>query len=147
MRSSTVKFPISAQPFIPQRPPIVMIDNILSSDEASFETDLLVREDNVFVDGGLFRECGLMENIAQTCAAFIGFSLDDENVPIGVIGGIKDFSAVTLPSVGTTIRTRIHAIAAIDLAKVVAAEVFYNEQVIATCTMKVFIAPDSDERK
>lgn len=133
-------FPIFAQKFIPQRPPIVMIDNILESHSDRFVTDFLVRRDNVFVEKNLFREAGMMENIAQTCAARIGFCSADESVPIGVIGGITDFVLHRNPRVGETLTTSISVVADMGAALVVGAETFVNEELIATCSMKVFIS-------
>ena len=132
-------FPIHAQDYIPQRPPIVMIDNILKSEDDVFVTDLLIRSDNIFVEDGRLRETGLMENIAQTSAARVGFCAGGVNVPIGVIGGINQFQLHFLPKVGQTLVTTIHVVAGIGSALVVDATVTCEEQVVATCTMKVFI--------
>ena len=132
-------FPIHAQDYIPQRPPIVMIDDILSSQDDVFVTNLLVRSDNIFVEDGRLRETGLMENIAQTSAARVGFCAGGVNVPIGVIGGINQFQLHFLPKVGQTLVTTIHVVAGIGSALVVDATVTCEEQVVATCTMKVFI--------
>ena len=104
------KMRVPAQKYIPQRPPIVMIDNILVCEDAQFVTDFLIRPDNVFVDDCVFRESGLMKNIAQTCAARVGYYnkyvLHNE-VKIGFIGAIKDFAVLRLPAVGETIVTRV----------------------------------------
>lgn len=132
-------FPIHAQDYIPQRPPIVMIDNILNSEEDTFITDLLIRPDNIFVENGILRETGLMENIAQTSAARVGFSSAGAHVPIGVIGGINQFQLHFLPKVGQTLVTTIHVVAGVGSALVVDATVTCEEQLVATCSMKVFI--------
>ncbi|MBR3578462.1 MAG: hydroxymyristoyl-ACP dehydratase [Bacteroidales bacterium] len=132
-------FPIHAQDYIPQRPPIVMIDNILNSEEDTFITDLLIRPDNIFVENGILRETGLMENIAQTSAARVGFSSAGAHVPIGVIGGISHFDLHFLPKVGRTLVTTIHVVAGVANALVVDATVTCEEQLVATCSMKVFI--------
>ena len=138
----TMVFPVPAQKYIPQRPPIVMIDNILENHPDRFVTDFVIRADNVFVENNLFREAGMMENIAQTCAARIGFCSADESVPIGVIGGITDFMLRRNPQVGETLTTSIGVVADMGAALVVAAEVFVNEELVATCSMKVFISQE-----
>lgn len=132
-------FPIHAQDYIPQRPPIVMIDNILKSEDDVFVTDLQIRPDNIFVENGRLRETGLMENIAQTSAARVGFCAGGVNVPIGVIGGINQFQLHFLPKVGQTLVTTIHVVAGVGSALVVDSTVTCEEHVVATCTMKVFI--------
>lgn len=135
-----MNFPVPAQKYIPQRPPIVMIDSILENSEHCFTTSFLIRPDNVFVEDGYFRETGLMENIAQTCAARIGFCSDDDTVPLGVIGGISDFVLHQRPKVGDTLTTSIHVVADIGPALVVSVQAFVNQNMIASCSMKVFIA-------
>ena len=133
------KFPIRAQDYIPQKPPIVMIDNILLSKDDVFVTDLLVRPDNIFVENGRLRETGLMENIAQTSAARVGFCSDGAHVPIGVIGGINHFELHHLPKVGQTLITSIRVVAGVANALVVDSTVTCEEELVAICSMKVFI--------
>jgi len=118
-----------------------MIDNILLSQDDVFVTDLQVRADNIFVENGRLRETGLMENIAQTCAARVGYCSGGVNVPIGVIGGINHFELHQLPKVGQTLITSIQVVAGVANALVVDAVVTCNEATIATCSMKVFITP------
>lgn len=134
--------PVSARAFIPQQPPIVMIDNILVCEEERFVTNFLIRFDNVFVENGRMRESGLMENIAQTCAARVGFCAADQKVPRGVIGGISRFELQQLPNVGETLTTIIRVVAGVASALVVDAEVYVGKKAIAACSMKVFITED-----
>lgn len=128
-----------AQSYIPQRPPIVMVDTILSSSDEFFVTEFLVRPENVFVQDGLFREAGMMENIAQTCAARVGFCSADQSVPIGVIGGINNFVLLRRPKVGEVLKTTISVVADMGSALVVDAHTEIDGEKAATCTMKVFI--------
>ena len=60
---------------LPQQPPFVMIDTLCRFDEREVETVLTVRPDNVFVDAddGCLSVCGMVENMAQTCAARLGY--------------------------------------------------------------------------
>ena len=62
---------IALKELIPQRPPFVMIDRLVSSDKVYSVTELEVRPDNLFVDNGRMTAAGLVENIAQTCAAVL----------------------------------------------------------------------------
>jgi hypothetical protein len=57
---------------IPQKPPFVMIDALLFSDEKRTVSSFKIPEKNIFVKEGLFLEPGLVENIAQTAAARAG---------------------------------------------------------------------------
>ena len=58
---------------LPQRPPFIMVDKLTYCDPKHAKTVFLVRADNIFCHDGVMEEAGLVENIAQTCAARTGF--------------------------------------------------------------------------
>ena len=58
---------------LPQRRPYIMVDRLTHFDWVSAKTVFVVREDNLFCKDGVMEEAGLVENIAQTCAARTGF--------------------------------------------------------------------------
>lgn len=124
---------------IPQRRPFVMIDRLLSFDEIESSTDFVIKEDNIFCKDGLFLETGIMENIAQTCAARIGYINinNNESVKIGVIGSIKDLIITKLPKVGTTLLTKVKVLSEVFAITLVEAEVYDNDELIAKCEMKI----------
>ena len=64
---------ITLYELLPQRPPFVMIDRLISSDATFTVTQLQVRADNLFFAEGRLTASGLVENIAQTCAARMGY--------------------------------------------------------------------------
>ena len=53
---------------IPQRAPIVMVDEFLGIQENLSRTRLTVSKENIFVDNDRMSECGLIEHIAQSAA-------------------------------------------------------------------------------
>lgn len=88
---------------------MVMVDRLLHCDPVLTETEFLVREDCIMVEDGRLSAMGLIENIAQTCAARIGYInvSSDKEVRVGVIGALRDVVIHALPPVGATIKTRI----------------------------------------
>lgn len=94
---------------LPQRPPMVMVDRLLHCDPVVTVTELTVREDNIMVEDGRMSACGLIENIAQTCAARMGYInlSSGKEVRVGVIGALRDMEIHSLPKVGDKIETRI----------------------------------------
>lgn len=94
---------------IPQREPMVMVDEFLGMGEAVSKTRFTVREDNLFVDNGQLSECGLIEHIAQSAAARIGYIFKSKNepVPIGYIGSVNDFIFSRAVKPGETIETTV----------------------------------------
>lgn len=129
----------SAFPFIPQRPPFVLIDNIIDCQSMIIRTDFTIPVGHVLVEEGHLSEAGLLENIAQTCAARIGWLNKDKPVRLGVIGSISHFEAHALPLVGETIETLVSVEAEIFDALVIHAETTLHHETIAHCDMKVFI--------
>ena len=80
---------------IPQRPPFVMVDRLLHFDTQTTITEFEVRADNIFIDDGKLSSEGIVENIAQTCAARMGFinlHVHGEHVKLGFIGSAQEFS-------------------------------------------------------
>ena len=84
---------------IPQRPPFVMVDRVLSCDIVTAVTELTVRPDNIFLDDGLLSAAGIIENMAQSCAARMGCvnRMNGEAIKIGFIGDIRDCQILRQP--------------------------------------------------
>lgn len=126
---------------IPQRPPFVMIDELIYSDERMSRTGLLVREDNIFVRDQRFREPGLVENIAQAAAARMGYVSQIENrpVPVGYIGSVKNLEILELPRLGDKLETEIIIENQVFDVTVISGKVSCNNRLLAQCEMKIFI--------
>ncbi len=132
-------FPIPVAPFIPQRPPFVLVDNLLSCDEETVATDFYIAPDHILVEDGLFTAAGLIENIAQTCATRIGWLNQTQPVRIGVIGAVNNFEYDMLPPAGKTIQTTVTVESSVFEAIIVNAEITCEGQPVAHCKMKVFV--------
>ena len=132
---------------IPQRAPIVMVDEFLGIEESVSKSSLTVREDNIFVDDATLSECGLIEHIAQSAAARVGhiFNTLNRPIPIGYIGSVNDFAIAAHPKVGDTIYTTIEVIQEVFNITLIRAVCQVNDVEIATCKMKIFL--DTDEAK
>jgi predicted hotdog family 3-hydroxylacyl-ACP dehydratase len=129
--------------YIPQRAPIVMISGILEVDGPKTRTGFNIAADNVFVENGVLTAPGLMENIAQTAAARIGYIAMQENtpVPLGFIGAVKDLEILELPPAGHMIETTTEIGSEVFNATMVTGKVMYDGRVMAQCEMKIFINP------
>lgn len=138
---------ISLKELIPQRPPFVMIDRLVSSDAVFSVTELEVRPDNLFVDNGRMTAAGLVENIAQTCAARIGYiNLNSgETVKIGVIGSISNLNIARTPKVGEHLVTTIKLLEEVFQVTLVEAIVKSDDEVLAQCNMKIALT-DMDSK-
>ena len=129
--------------YIPQRMPIVMISGILEVNGNLTRTGLQIAPDNLFVEEGVLKSPGLLENMAQTAAARVGYVAQQENtpVPIGFIGAVKDFEVFSFPPAGSFIETTTEIQSQVFNATMVAASVRLNGALIAQCELKIFINP------
>ena len=128
---------------LPQQSPFIMIDCLTKFDEKITETSFEVRNDNIFVENGKLNACALAENIAQTCAARLGYVnryILKKDVQIGFIGAIKNLSVVETPSVGDILTTRIEVLQDIMGVTLVDAQIVCNNKVIVKAQMKIAIA-------
>ena len=138
---------ISIKELIPQRPPFVMIDKMLSFDKNVTETQLEIRADNIFCKDGKLMAEGLMENIAQTCAARIGYVnlSKNEAVKIGVIGSVSNYEVFRLPKVGEVIITSVEVIEELLQITLVNAVVKCGDETLAQATMKIALMDEDSQ--
>lgn len=131
---------------LPQRPPFVMIDCLTGFSETTTETRLTVRDDNVLVQDGRLSVYGLVENIAQTCAARLGYAsyILHKPVRIGFIGAVRGCKVKRLPLVGETLETRIEVKEEIFGLTLVDAEVRLDGETIAETQMKIALEKEQD---
>ena len=93
---------------IPQRPPFLLVDRLVAYTPTEATSEFEVRPECPLCHDGMLSESGMVENIAQTCAAYIGYRNLDQEVKIGVIGAIKQLEIMTQPRIGQTISTTIN---------------------------------------
>lgn len=131
--------------FIPQRAPIVMVDNLIEADALSCKTSFFILPNNIFADGKKLREAGLIENIAQSAAAHVGYLCHKQNspVPIGYIAAIKNMNITELPEIHTEINTYIRIMNEVFNITRVSGEIMYNKQLICKCEMRIFVNPQT----
>ena len=107
--------PLETNPLelIPQRPPMVLVDRFEGIDaEGVSTTGYTVVPAGLFVAGGRMSECGIIEHMAQSAAARIGWCCRAEGrpVPVGFIGTVSRLELHDLPRTGAHLRTRLHIV-------------------------------------
>ena len=130
---------------LPQQEPFVMIDSLTHFDMASSSTETTVRERNVFVDDGKLSAAGMLENMAQTCAARIGFYnkyILHRDVHVGVIGAVRKYVVNSLPPVGSMIRTKVDILEEVFGMTLAEACIECRGEVIATAQIKLAVRTD-----
>ncbi|MDR2921013.1 MAG: pseudouridylate synthase [Tannerella sp.] len=135
---------------IPQRPPIIMIDRLTYFDPLVVKTVFTIQEGHLFCNNGRLEEAGLIENIAQTCAARTGYEVKmqlkgDGSIKIGYIGMIKQMEIFRNPLVGEQLETTVEIVEDVFSTTLVATEVKVGDEVIATCEMKIFLTDTNSQ--
>ena len=124
---------------IPQRPPFVMVDRVLSCDKTDAVTQFAVRQDNIFLDDMKLSAAGIIENMAQSCAARMGCinMMKNESVKIGFIGDIRNCEIRRQPLMGETLTTHVHIVE--DVFHLTLANVTVNigDETIASTRIKI----------
>lgn len=104
---------IDIHTLLPQQEPFVMVDTLTGFSREGITTETVVRADNLLAEAGHLSAEGVMENIAQTCAARIGFVnryILRQSIQVGFIGAIRNFHIHRLPETGETITTHVRLV-------------------------------------
>lgn len=131
--------------YIPQRKPMVMVDQLVSITGSTAVSAFTITEDNIFLSGGYFSEPGLLENIAQTAAIHAGFQFrrKEQDVPVGFIAAIKDLAIDALPALHTVIQTTVRIVNTVFDVTIIDGTVEQDGTILCRCEMKIFIKPPS----
>lgn len=127
---------------LPQREPFIAIGKLMHYDPRTTVTSTEIKQGGFFVDGSVLSAAGLIENVAQTCAARIGYInkyILKKGIQIGFIGAVRDFEISRLPSAGETITTTIDVIEDIFGMTLVKARVEVQGEILAEGEMKIAV--------
>ncbi len=124
---------------IPQRPPFVMVDRVVSCDKTDAVTELTIREDNIFLDEQVFSPAGILENMAQACAARMGCisMMNNGRVKIGYIGDIRAYNIFRQPRSQELLSTRVHVVEEVFNLTLAEVTTKIGDEVIATARLKI----------
>lgn len=137
---------IDIHELLPQREPFIMVDRLTAFDENITSTRFTIRPDNIFVENGTLLACAIAENMAQTCAARLGYVnkyILKRAIQIGFIGAIRDMVVTDSPAVGDTLETTIEVVEQVMELTLVNASVNCRGHQIASAQMKIALAEDA----
>jgi 3-hydroxyacyl-[acyl-carrier-protein] dehydratase len=129
------------QQYIPQRGPMVMIDDLVEVSDSHATTRLEIRKENIFVERGCLAEPGMVENIAQTAAVQAGYQYKMENipVPIGYIAAVKNLQIYRNPELGSSITTSVRITNQVLDVTVAEGRIEQDGVLCCVCEMRIFI--------
>ncbi|WP_315517721.1 pseudouridylate synthase [Hoylesella shahii] len=131
---------VNVRDLLPQQPPFVMVDCLLGFDNDTTTCGYTVPKDGIFTNDGCLSAEGLVENIAQTCAARQGFYnkyVLKRGVQLGFIGAIRNFRVMRLPRVGQQLKTTIRVEENVMGMTLASAIVECEGQTMATTEIKI----------
>jgi len=133
--------PAFVESLIPQRTPFVMVDELSEYSETHLISGFTVKEENIFVQDGIFQASGLVEHQAQSVALHTGYKyyLLGKEAPTGYIGAIKSFEAESLPKAGDRLVTEVTILSEVMGVTLVNAVTRLNNEIIASAQMKTVV--------
>ncbi len=138
------RIPMDIHDLLPQQEPFVMVDRLVGYTPDSCTTETLIRQDNLFVDGSILSPCGILENVAQTWAAHIGYYFKyilhkdlHKDTRIGLLGAVRDFNFFGSARAGSTLRTSVRLIEEVLDVTLASATVECDGEVIASGQIKL----------
>lgn len=133
---------IDVHEILPQQEPFIMIGRLTHFEMSTSTTETEIVATNILVDGGGLSASGLLENIAQTCAARIGFYnkyVLHEDVQVGFIGAVRNYVIHSLPLVGSVITTKVDIVEEVFGMTLATAEVRCGKNILATAEIKLSV--------
>ncbi|MDR1005176.1 MAG: pseudouridylate synthase [Prevotellaceae bacterium] len=134
---------IDIKELLPQQPPFVMVDKLLAIDRVHTQTQLTVRPDNLFYEQEHLTASGLIENMAQTCAARMGFInkyVNRSQVKLGFIGAIRNLRVFRTPTAGEQLTTSIEVIEEVFQMTLVDARITVGAETLVSAGMKIALS-------
>lgn len=134
---------ISIIELLPQKPPFVLIDQLISCDDINAVSRFKIKENSIFEENGALIESGLIENIAQTCAARIGYLCKYvyfKPICIGYIGAIKSLNIYQKPKVDETLITETKIVNTVFNIEQIEAKILTEQnKIIAEGEIKLYL--------
>lgn len=134
---------IDIHELLPQQEPFVMVGRLMHFDMERTVTETTIDPCNIFVDNARFSSAGVIENIAQTCAARIGYInkyILQKGIQLGFIGAIRKLRLYRQPRIGETVITTILTLEEVFGMTLVSATVKIGDELIAEAEMKIAVS-------
>ena len=139
----TVTLPLDAERLIPHRPPMRMIDELLEGGPGFGRARVRFGLDHMGVADGLVLEAALVECVAQTMAAALGYAALQEpqesgEPPLGMLTGVSDFTIHHRPEADATLLIEAREIKKLGRMRLVSAQVSCQDQIVAEGQLKLY---------
>jgi predicted hotdog family 3-hydroxylacyl-ACP dehydratase len=134
--------PLPAEEFIPHRPPMRLVERLLSYGDAAGEVEAILSADSVLVNtDGTLDAVALVELLAQGYAVVKGYDdrLQGKAVSEGYLVGVKKMRITGCAHAGERLLIRIRTVGSFEGFAVVEGEIAGASGIIASGTLKLWI--------
>ena len=141
MNESDKKYP-EVKEIIPQREPMIMIDDVMECSPGSGICRKTISEDDPFIIEGNMPRQFLIEMIAQSVAAINGISFREkssEPVPEGYLVGVKNFQVQKKIPCGRELQIKVTEESSLGNISIFFGEVFSGDDLIASGSLKFYL--------
>lgn len=116
-----------------------MVDRVVSCEGKHAQTVFAICEGNMLLEDNALSSAGIIENMAQSCAARMGCKdwQRGEPIKIGYIGDVRDCDILRHPVVGETLETQVNIIEEMFGLMLAEVTVKSGETIVATARMKI----------
>jgi predicted hotdog family 3-hydroxylacyl-ACP dehydratase len=139
---------IDIRGILPQRPPFDFVDRLVRYDDRETVTAFTVPAEHLLVEDGHLTASGILEHMAQSSAARIGYLCKyilHVPVRIGYIGAIRRFRVHRLPAVGETLTTTVILVEDVFGISLADVTVRVGEDLIAEAALKTALGEKEAE--
>ncbi len=126
---------------IPQRPPFVFVDRLLEVSGQKAVSQFTITDNCPLLQENDLTSAGLLENMAQTCAARTGYiqTRQQEPVRIGYIGAVREMTIEQHPHLHDTITTEVILLEHVFDISLFQCKCYSNDILIAQALLKLAI--------
>lgn len=126
--------------YIPQRSPILMVDELVIVEGDIARTMFVVKDNELLCEDNKLTEAGLIEHIAQSASAFAGYKVVSAGAtepPVGLIGEVKNYHCYRRPDIGERLDTYITFGVTSGEVTIVTGRTLVGEELIAETKLKI----------
>lgn len=138
--------PMPAQALIPHRPPMQLVQRLLSYGDQAGVVEAEFPADGILVaSGGIVDQVALVELLAQGYAVIKGYDdlLQGKEISKGYLVGLKKIRLLGAARAGETLLVRVRTVGSFEGFAVAEGEVERSGETIAAGTLKLWIVGDA----
>lgn len=142
---NTLTLPLSAEAFIPHRPPMRLVDTLVSCDGGTGVVESNIAADCILVDAtGVLEEAALVELLAQGYAVIKGYddTLHGKEISEGYLVGARKMRIIGRAYAGDRLLIRISTIGSFEGFAVAEGEIVRGDETIARGSIKLWIVSE-----